>query len=72
MAALELQHQVRTMSQSPNPAASHQVAPLLALATHFLRAGRPADAITPLRDAALWGRPVSDERYLLVSSAVAE
>jgi tetratricopeptide (TPR) repeat protein len=41
------------MSQSPNPAASHQVAPLLALATHFLRAGRPADAIAPLRDAAL-------------------
>src|ERR1700691_1178211 len=41
------------MSQSPNPAASQQVAPLLALATQFLRAGRPADAITPLRDAAL-------------------
>ena len=41
------------MSQSPNPAASYQVAPLLALATHFLRAGRPADAIGPLRDAAL-------------------
>jgi len=41
------------MSQSPNPAASHQVAPLLALATKFLRAGRPADAIAPLRDAAL-------------------
>ena len=41
------------MSQSPNPAAPQQVAPLLALATQFLRAGRPADAITPLRDAAL-------------------
>src|ERR1700756_1499760 len=41
------------MSQSPNPAVSHQVAPLLALATKFLRAGRPADAIAPLRDAAL-------------------
>jgi len=40
------------MSQSPNPAAP-QVAPLLALATQFLRSGRPADAITPLRDAAL-------------------
>ncbi len=41
------------MSQSPNPAALQQVAPLLALATKFLRAGRPADAIAPLRDAAL-------------------
>src|SRR6202158_3725540 len=40
------------MSQSPNPAAPQQVAPLLALATEFLRAGRPADAIAPLRDAA--------------------
>jgi tetratricopeptide (TPR) repeat protein len=29
------------------------VAPLLALATQWLRAGRPADAIAPLRDAAL-------------------
>jgi tetratricopeptide (TPR) repeat protein len=41
------------MSQSPNPAALQQVAPLLALATEFLRAGRAADAIVPLRDAAL-------------------
>src|SRR5271165_1718043 len=41
------------MSESPNPAAPQQVAPLLALATQFLRAGRPADAIAPLRDAAL-------------------
>ena len=41
------------MSQSPNPAAPQQVAPLLALATTLLRAGRPADAIAPLRDAAL-------------------
>jgi tetratricopeptide (TPR) repeat protein len=41
------------MSQSPNPAAPQQVAALLALATTFLRAGRPADAIAPLRDAAL-------------------
>ena len=40
------------MSQSPNPAAPH-VAPLLALATKLLSAGRPADAIAPLRDAAL-------------------
>jgi tetratricopeptide (TPR) repeat protein len=41
------------MSQFPNPAAPQQVAPLLALATQLLRAGRPADAIAPLRDAAL-------------------
>jgi len=41
------------MSQSPNPAAPQQVAPLLALAAKLLRAGRPADAIAPLRDAAL-------------------
>src|SRR5271165_2768659 len=41
------------MSHSPNPAASQQVASLLALATQSLRAGRPADAIVPLRDAAL-------------------
>src|SRR6202158_3102356 len=41
------------MSRSPNPAAPQQVAPLLALATELLKAGRPADAIPPLRDAAL-------------------
>ena len=41
------------MSQSPNPAPSQQVAPLLGLAAKFLQAGRPADAIAPLRDAAL-------------------
>ena len=41
------------MSQSPNPAVPQQVAALLALATQSLRAGRPADAISPLRDAAL-------------------
>jgi tetratricopeptide (TPR) repeat protein len=40
------------MTQSPNPAVPPQVAPLLALATQFLRAGQPADAIAPLRDAA--------------------
>jgi tetratricopeptide (TPR) repeat protein len=40
------------MSQSLHPAVPQQVAPLLALATQFLRAGRPADAIVPLRDAA--------------------
>ena len=39
------------MSQSPNPAPPPQVATLLALATQLLRAGRAADAITPLRDA---------------------
>jgi len=41
------------MSQSPNPAAPQQIAPLLALATKALRAGRPADAIAPLSEAAL-------------------
>jgi len=41
------------MCQSSNPAAPQQVAPLLASATELLRAGRPADAIAPLRDAAL-------------------
>ena len=41
------------MSQSPNPATPQQIAPLLGLATELLRAGRPGDAITPLRDAAL-------------------
>jgi tetratricopeptide (TPR) repeat protein len=40
------------MSQSPNPVAPQQVALLLAFATQLLRAGRPADAIAPLRDAA--------------------
>jgi tetratricopeptide (TPR) repeat protein len=40
------------MSQSPNPS-TQQVVPLLALATKFLRAGRPGEAIAPLRDAAL-------------------
>ena len=41
------------MSQSPNPAVPQQVAPLLALAAQLLRAGRPGEAIAPLRDAAL-------------------
>ncbi|MBV8071753.1 MAG: tetratricopeptide repeat protein, partial [Acidobacteriaceae bacterium] len=41
------------MSQSLGPAASPQVAPLLALATKLLRLGRTADAIAPLHDAAL-------------------
>lgn len=37
---------------SSSPVTPTQVASLLALATQFLRAGRPADAIAPLRDAA--------------------
>ena len=41
------------MSQSPNAALPQQVAPLLVMATEALRAGRPADAIEPLRNAAL-------------------
>jgi tetratricopeptide (TPR) repeat protein len=41
------------MPESPNPAVPQQVAPLLALATQCLMARRPADAIAPLRDAAL-------------------
>jgi tetratricopeptide (TPR) repeat protein len=41
------------MSHSPTPAIRQQLAPLLALATKLLKAGRPADAIAPLRDAAL-------------------
>ena len=41
------------MSQSPKPAAPQQVAPLLVAATELLAGGRPADAIAPLREAAL-------------------
>src|ERR1700722_19645438 len=41
------------MSQSPNTSGPQQVALLLELAIQSLRAGRPADAIAPLRDAAL-------------------
>ncbi len=41
------------MSQSPNPVTSPQTLSLLALATEFLRAGRPAEAIAPLCNAAL-------------------
>src|SRR5215472_5133560 len=40
------------MSRSLNPTVPRQVAPLLASAAEFLRVGRPADAIAPLRDAA--------------------
>jgi tetratricopeptide (TPR) repeat protein len=39
------------MTLSSNPAAPPQVAVLLASATALLRAGRPADAIAPLREA---------------------
>jgi tetratricopeptide (TPR) repeat protein len=41
------------MSWSPSSAAPLQVAPLLTLATQLLEAGRPIDAIAPLREAAL-------------------
>ncbi len=41
------------MPWSPSAAAPQQVAPLLALATQLLRAGQPAEAIAPLREAAL-------------------
>jgi tetratricopeptide (TPR) repeat protein len=41
------------MSQSPNPIVLQEVEPLLALAAQFLKAGRPADAIAPLRKASL-------------------
>jgi tetratricopeptide (TPR) repeat protein len=41
------------MSLSPNGPHSKQLRPLLVLATQSLKAGRPADAIAPLREAAL-------------------
>ena len=41
------------MSQSPNPIVLQEVEPLLAVAAQFLKAGRPADAIAPLRKASL-------------------
>ena len=41
------------MPLPPGQALSQNVAPLLALATKLLKAGRPADAIAPLRQAAL-------------------
>src|SRR6202022_4024958 len=40
------------MSLSSNGPQPKQVRPLLALATEFLRTGRPADAVAPLREAA--------------------
>jgi tetratricopeptide (TPR) repeat protein len=53
IATLLLPREVRAMPWSPNPSAQQQVAPLLALATQLLSAGRPDDAIAPLREAAL-------------------
>src|SRR3984893_17984167 len=41
------------MSLSSNGSHPKQIKPLLALATQFLKAGRPAEAIAPLREAAL-------------------
>ena len=41
------------MAHTPTSTAPQQVGPLLALATQFLRAGCPAEAISPLRNAAL-------------------
>jgi tetratricopeptide (TPR) repeat protein len=41
------------MQPSPNPVHPQRVARLLALATQLLKAGRPADAVVPLREAAL-------------------
>src|SRR3984893_15499057 len=41
------------MPPSPHSPQSQEVASLLALATELLRTGRPADAIAPLREAAL-------------------
>src|ERR1700733_4435815 len=53
IATLLLPREVRAMPWSSNPSAPQQVAPLLALATQLLSAGRPDDAIVPLREAAL-------------------
>jgi tetratricopeptide (TPR) repeat protein len=44
---------IEIMSLSPNEPHSKLVRPMLALAAQLLKAGRPADAIAPLRDAAL-------------------
>jgi len=41
------------MPQLQDSTHARHVAPLLAIATQFLKAGQPADAIAPLRDAAL-------------------
>ena len=49
-----------TLPSSPNPTNSQHVARLLALAAGLLGAGRPADAVVPLREAALLepGNPI--------------
>src|ERR1700732_3351118 len=48
------------LPSSPNPTNSQHVARLLALAAGLLGAGRPADAVVPLREAALLepGNPI--------------
>ena len=50
---VQLPHPFAPMSQSTNPATLQQVTHLLTVAAKLLMAGRPADAIAPLRDAAL-------------------
>jgi len=57
---LQFLREVHALSKSPNPAASPQVASLLGLATKFLRAERPADAMVALREAAFHepGNPI--------------
>src|SRR6266436_2677859 len=51
--ALQFRRHPLPMLQSPNLSQPQLAAPLLALATELLRAGRPADAIAPLREASL-------------------
>jgi tetratricopeptide (TPR) repeat protein len=53
IATLLFPREVRAVPWSPNLSAPPQVVSLLALATKLLSAGRPADAIAPLREAAL-------------------
>src|SRR5579871_366972 len=51
-AARSLRRRISALSHSPDPAAPQQLVPLLTLATQWLSAGRPADAIAPLSEAA--------------------
>jgi Flp pilus assembly protein TadD len=55
MVNLHLRRSFRAMPPHPprNPSHPAQVAQLLTLAAEFLEAGRPADAVVPLREAAL-------------------
>ncbi len=53
MSEPRLPRPIRTMSQSSKLSTAQQLAALLASATNYLRAGRTADAIVPLRNAAL-------------------